>query len=363
MQDGQYAKYVQPLRLGTEWINPSFRGRISDFALIHDQKTTPGSPIRTETYYAYAPGAGMFAPSRLAPVVEGRIAEELRNVGCHSHNDFDEVYYFFGSDHIDNTRLGGQVEMWLGHGEDAEKFVMTDPTAVFVPKGLAHNPWIVTKVDNPDHPIIITCVSLTNAYSLAPDAVTNYPYPAAFDPRLVGVPQPGKGAYAGYVNRITLSQDIYITFLLGRVCTPNLMFDDKVCRAPLWTEFFFAYAGGTGVGVPTLADIAKNDGMSYWDWTKGMQHHQSYDEVFLFLPTHPHDILNLGGEMVTYLGEEEYAFTEPTAIYVPGGVPHNPNYFKRVDRPYYMLVIALTDNWAFHDGEFTPPPAPATFRF
>ena len=60
--------------------------------------------------------------------------------------------------------------------------------------------------------------------------------------------------------------------------------------------------------------------MSYWDWTKGMQHHQTYDEVFLYLPTDPHDILDLGGEMVAYLADEEYAFTEPTAVYVPGGV-------------------------------------------
>ena len=230
MADGQYAKCVQPLRLGTESINPSFRGKISDFALIHDQKTTPDSPIRTETYYAYAPGTGAFAPSKLLPILDGRPAEELRNVGSHAHNDFDEVYYFIGTDCTDNTRLGGQVEMWLGHGEDAEKFVMKDPTAVFVPKGVAHNPWIVTKVTDPDHPIMITCVSLTNKYSLAADAVTNYPYPPAFNPDLIGVPQPGKGTHAKYVNRLTLSQDIYISLLIGRVCTPNLMFDSKVFR-------------------------------------------------------------------------------------------------------------------------------------
>lgn len=363
MAERQYAKYVQPLRLGTESINPSFRGKISDFALIHDQKTTPESPIRTETFYAYAAGAGAFAPSDLLPIVDGRPAEELRGVGSHSHNDFDEVYYFFGTDPTDNTRLGGQVEMWLGHGKDAEKFVMKDPTAVYVPKGLAHNPWIVTKVNHPDRPIMITCVSLTDKYSLAADAVKNYPYPPAFNSDLIGVPQPGKGKYAKYVNRLTLSQDIYISLLMGRVCTPNLMFDDKVFRAPLWTEFFFAYAGGAGVGVPTLADIAKADAMSYWDWTKGMQHYQSYDEVFLYLPTHPHDILDLGGEIVSYLGDEDYSLTKPTAIYVPGRVLHNPQYFKRVDRPYYMLVIALTDNGAFHDGEFTPVPAPTTFKF
>lgn len=363
MVDRQYAKYVQPLRLGTEFINPGFRGKISDFALIHDQKTTPESPTRAEIYYAYAAGTGAFAPSKFVPLIDGQPAAELSGMGSHSHDDFDEVYYFIGTDSTDNTRLGGQVEMWLGTGQEAEKFVMIDPTAVYVPRGVPHNPWIVTRVNDPRRPIMVICVSLTNNYRLRGEGIKYYPYPAAFNPDLIGVPQPGSGKYAPYVNRLTLSQDIYISFLMGRVCTPNLMFDDKVCRAPLWTEFFLVYAGGTGVGVPTLADLAKNDPMSYWDWTKGMQHHQTYDEVFLYLPTDPHDILNLGGEVVTYLAEEAYSFTEPTSIYVPGGVLHNPNYFKRVDRPYYMLVLALTDNAKFHEGEFTPVPAPSTFRF
>jgi hypothetical protein len=363
MSKAQYEKYVQPLRLRTDMILPSFRGKISDFSLVHDQKTTPESPIWTETYHAYAPGTGVFAPSNLTPLIDGKQRDDLKNIGQHSHNDFDEVYFFYGTDHTDNTRLGGQVEMWLGHGEDAEKFVMKDPTAVYVPKGLAHNPWIVTKVNDPKHPIMITTVALTANYSLESKAVTNYPYPPKFNADLIGVAQPGKGKYSQYVNRLTLSQDIYISFLMGRVSTPNLMFDDQVCRAPLWAEFFLCYAGGAGVGTPTLADIAKNDAMSTWDWTKGMQHHQTYDEVFLYLPTDPHDTLNLGGEMVAYLGDEEYSFTEPTAIYVPGGVLHNPNYFKRVDRPYYMIVLAMTDNAKFHEGEFTPIPAPKTFKF
>jgi hypothetical protein len=363
MANEQYKKYVQPLRLRTEMIFPSFRGKISDFSLVHDQQTTPETPIWTETYHAYAPGAGVFAPSSLPPIIDGKPREDLKNTGQHSHNDFDEIYFFYGTDSTDNTRLGGQVEMWLGHGEEAEKFIIKDPTAVYVPKGLAHNPWIVTKVYDPRRPIMITTVALTRNYSLASEAVTNYSYPPKFSADLIGIPQPGRGKYAPYVNRITLSQDIYISFLMGRVCTPNLMFNEKVCCAPLWAEFFLAYAGGAGVGSPTIADIAKNDGMYYWDWTKGMQHHQTYDEVFLYLPIDPHDTLSLGGEMVAYLGDEEYCFTEPTAIYVPGGVLHNPNYFKRVDRPYYMIVLAMTDNAKFHEGEFTPSPAPKTFKF
>ena len=363
MANEKYAKYVQPLRLRTEVIHPSFRGKIADFSLVFDQKTAPESPIWIETYHAYAPGTGVMAPSDLAPVIDGKPVEALKSVGQHSHNDFDEVYFFYGTDPADNTRLGGRVEMWLGQGEEAQKFIMEDPTAVFVPKGLAHNPWIVTKVNDARHPLLITTVALTKDYSLGPEAVTNYPYPPAFSSDLIGAPQPGKGKYTELVNRLTLSQDIYITQLAGRVCTPNLMFDDKVCRAPLWAEFFLVYAGGTGIGVPSLVEAARGDSMSYWDFSKGMQHHQTYDEVFLYLPTDPHDTLSLGGEAVFYLADEGHSFTVPSAVYVPGTVLHNPQYFKRVERPYYVIVLAMTDNAKFHEGEFTPVPAPATFRF
>jgi hypothetical protein len=90
---------------------------------------------------------------------------------------------------------------------------------------------------------------------------------------------------------------------------------------------------------------------------------QAYDEVFLYVPTDPHDTLNLGGEAVIYLGEEAYNFTKPTAIFMPGGVPHNPNYYKRVERPFYMIVLAVTYNAKFHDSEFTPSPTPKAWKF
>ena len=48
-------------------------------------------------------------------------------------------------------------------------------------------------MNDPKHPIMITCVSLTNKYSVG-GAATNYPYPPAFDPDLIGVPQSGKGS-------------------------------------------------------------------------------------------------------------------------------------------------------------------------
>jgi nitroimidazol reductase NimA-like FMN-containing flavoprotein (pyridoxamine 5'-phosphate oxidase superfamily) len=42
---------------------------------------------------------------------------------------------------------------------------------------------------------------------------------------------------------------------------------------------------------------------------------------------------------------------------------HNPSYFKRVEPPYYLIVLALTDNAKFHEEEFRPVPAAESFRF
>ena len=98
MAEGQYSRNVQPLRLRTELIYPSFRGKIADFPLVYDRACHPDAPVYIETYHAYAPGAGVMAPSELAPVIDGRPVDALKNVGQHAHNDFDEVYFFYGTD-------------------------------------------------------------------------------------------------------------------------------------------------------------------------------------------------------------------------------------------------------------------------
>jgi mannose-6-phosphate isomerase-like protein (cupin superfamily) len=141
------------------------------------------------------------------------------------------------------------------------------------------------------------------------------------------------------------------------------MFDNYVYRAPVWVELFLVYAGGQGVGVPNLeVQRPRADGKAR-DATKGMQHSQNFDELFLFVGTDPHDTLNLGGEVVTYLGDEPYSITKASSVWVPAGVPHNPQYYKRVDRPYYMMVFALVDNAKFFEATLTATEAPKTFKF
>ena len=359
MVKAKYAHLVKPMRLWTELVRPSFRGRMADFSLLYDDHVYPETPVWVEIFYAYAAGNDI---RQLPSVREG---VEIKNpAGQHSHNDFAELFLFFGSDPSDNTRLGGVAEIWVGHGEDAQKFMIREPTAVWVPKGVAHNPWYFSRIDNPKYPMILMVIAFRHTYIMNAQTMKNYPLPPAFDINKIGEEQPSKGLYTKYANKLNLSQTILIPQLVGRVCTPNLMFDDSVYRAPVWVEMFHVFAGGCGTGVPTLWRTIGPDG-KVQDQSKGMQHSQKYDELFLFFTSDPHDTLNLGGEVVTYLGDEAYSFTRSTGVWVPAGTPHNPMYFKKVDagRSYFMVVLALVDNWKFFEGITDAGPAPKNFKF
>ena len=363
MVKAKYSDLVQPLRLWTEIVRPSYRGKMADFSLLFDEKVQPKTKCWVEIFYAYAPGAGnMGLPGQLPDVIWGK-EKKSQEITQQAHNNFDELFLFIGTDPSDNTRLGGEVEFWLGHGADAQKFVFSDPTACWVPRNVAHNPWIITKVNNPKYPVMCVVLALTPKYTMEPGATKNYPFPPNFSWDTIGKPQASKGKYTGYVNRLLLSQTILIPQLRGRVCVPNLMFDNYVYKAPVWVELFLVYAGGQGVGVPTLEIVPTRDGKTR-DMTKGSQHSQNFDELFLFVSTDPHDNLNLGGEVVTYLGDEGYSITKSSSVWVPAGVPHNPQYYRKVDagRSYYMMVFAFVDNDKFFDAYLTQSPAPKTFK-
>ncbi len=63
----------------------------------------------------------------------------------HSHDDFDEMLMFFGSDPKRPHDLCGEVELWIG----GEKYVITESCMVFVPRGVRHCPMYFRRVDRP----------------------------------------------------------------------------------------------------------------------------------------------------------------------------------------------------------------------
>jgi hypothetical protein len=64
-----------------------------------------------------------------------------------------EILFFLGTDLNDISQLGAEAEICLG--KEMERHLITEPTAVVIPGGLAHNPLVITRVD---HPMILTDV-------------------------------------------------------------------------------------------------------------------------------------------------------------------------------------------------------------
>lgn len=63
----------------------------------------------------------------------------------HTHEDFDEILMFFGSDPENPHDLCGEIELWLGD----EKHMITESCIVYIPKGLKHCPMYFRRVDRP----------------------------------------------------------------------------------------------------------------------------------------------------------------------------------------------------------------------
>jgi hypothetical protein len=80
----------------------------------------------------------------------------------HSH-EFVEFMMFFGSDPKDISDFPAEIEFSLGAGADQEKFVITSPTVVFIPKGLMHCPLNFKRVDQT---ITMVIVALTPRYDV-----------------------------------------------------------------------------------------------------------------------------------------------------------------------------------------------------
>ena len=72
----------------------------------------------------------------------------------HKH-DFDQFVIFVGGDMTNMVDLGGEVEFTLSEdGINLEKFLITEASTIFIPKGLYHCPLNFKAIYDPKKPIL-----------------------------------------------------------------------------------------------------------------------------------------------------------------------------------------------------------------
>jgi hypothetical protein len=170
MAKGKYAKQVVKMYLEPEfsgYFHKEFEGKVTQRAMQFDRSVYELATMRIEYQIIYGGGTGYSLGTSWEKKLPQITIKDLPNI-----HSCDEIFIFQGTNPQDQHELGGVVEFWLGEGNDAEKYMITEPTVVYVPAGLVHSPIYFRKVDRP--------FLMTVIYTAAKWTTEFFPMPPAF---------------------------------------------------------------------------------------------------------------------------------------------------------------------------------------
>ena len=134
MDERKYAKFIMT-DLNTK------KDDIGTLLFALDEKVINNIPFFTETAWIW-------------PKSDKIVMEEK----SHSHQ-FEEVVTLFGTDPENPKDLCGEVEFWMGD----EKYIITQSSIIYVPKGIMHCPLIFHRVERPIFHFIVGHAGKYNA--------------------------------------------------------------------------------------------------------------------------------------------------------------------------------------------------------
>ena len=183
MAKGKYAKYVFEGIQQSIVRCPQNEGKVS-VPYIWSKDYFPETKIWSELFVISAPG-GMIGGGEKAYITTSEGTKEHER-GTHKH-PMDEAFFFFGTNPQKPLELGGEYEFWLGAGEEAEQFIFTKNTCIYLTGDIYHNPHRARRVDNPAQPIMLVVVLLSAQHTYtrteyAVDAAGKRLYPPGWIP-------------------------------------------------------------------------------------------------------------------------------------------------------------------------------------
>ena len=283
---GQYDKYVKPLTF-TDYGYGSFR----QGTRLEPEDLGMDVIIEFGTYWS-----------------GGQISKP------HKH-DFNQVNYWFSGNTDDMSELSAEIDVFLG--EDNERHMLTSSTAIGIPAGMPHMPANILRMD---HRFIFMEISTTAKYEEIPVESDKSKYEN----------QPLSGFGSKYI-----SQFIRVPFIRkGAWSYGQLNPDDSGGHLGVIN------GKDTGFDFIIMCESLKKAPYRFGPIPDKPHVHQN-PEILLFMGANKNDLSKLGGEAEIALGKEMelHRITQPTAVIVSGGLPHNPLTITKVDTPFIMTDV------------------------
>ena len=287
MTDFKYGNYIKPL---------SFKHQVPDSHLKNiKMNSVPLEGLNAHIQYGICSEPGE----------EGRDAE-----ASYVHN-FDALLLFIGLDLEDMTKLGAEIELYLG--AEKEKHLFAHSSAVAVPKGCPYFPLNVKKVDSP---FLLMEISLTKDWHvgrfLSDERLQGKP-PEKHKGRMIDLVFRPKADFYGPGTTEDSGGDI--TIIMGEDLGFDLhIYYESIKNAP----YVFGPAPHKG-------------------------HAHNFEECVLLIGSNPYAPENLGAEAVETMGKEkeDHLITAPVVVIFPKRFPHGPLKITNVEYPFIFMVVSL----------------------
>ncbi len=228
----------------------------------------------------------------------------------HTHK-FSQVIGLVGGTPEDPHDLGGEITLWL----DGNKEVITRSCLIFIPAGVVHGHFLVSKVERP---IFFVDVAMTGKYARTPVARVK----AARDKKYTIIDHTKQNFSVGASDYKPPEHMKTSTVKSSRI----LHIEDDMVPGAFYIDFVWIWSGTGGAPAP--------------------EHIHEWPELIAFAGAdaeHPHDI---GGEMSIVLGDETHRTGKSTLVCIPAHLKHCPWLFHDIKKT--TLVFS-----AGPQGEYT----------
>jgi hypothetical protein len=235
--------------------------------------------------------------------------------GLHTH-DFDQLCLWVGSDMNNLLELGAEIEVYLG--EEFERYMITTPTALVIPKGVPHFPATIKSMDKKFQYMEI---------SLAPDFSANL-IPTKINPADVPSVSGFKSKYFYHVRRLLFMHK-------------GPFFYGANNREDSGGDFTSIIAGEEDFPLHLTLES-----MKAFPYTFGPAPHaphvHKFEEILLLMGADCDNLAYLGADCQCSMGKEKEVtkFNKPTAIICPEMFPHCPMSVTKIDKPFYFMVVS-----------------------